>query len=227
MAGFLVLGSVFLVVTGGEALYADMGHFGKRPIRVAWFMIVLPALLLNYFGQGALLLQYPEAVENPFYRMAPTWALYPVVLIATTATVIASQALITGAFSLARQAVQLGYLPRMAINHTSEERSVRSTFPASIGCSWWHVLPLSLPLAPRQPGRSLRGCRHHDNGDYGTHPLCGRREHWRWSRPKALAFTAFFLLIDFAFWGANIVKISTGGWFPLVIGAVVFTLMTT
>src|SRR5690606_14990920 len=119
--GFLVLGSVFLAVTGAEALYADMGHFGKPPIRLAWFTLALPALLLNYFGQGALLLERPQAVGNPFYRMTPGWALYPVVVIATAATVIASQALITGAFSLTRQAIQLGYLPRAEIKHTSHE----------------------------------------------------------------------------------------------------------
>jgi KUP system potassium uptake protein len=125
--GFLVLGSVFLVVTGGEALYADMGHFGRAPIRLSWFTVVLPALLLNYFGQGALLLEQPEAVVNPFYRMAQEWALYPLVLIATAATVIASQALITGAFSLTMQAIQLGYLPRMEIRHTSRQPLVRFT----------------------------------------------------------------------------------------------------
>ncbi|HRW04700.1 MAG TPA: potassium transporter Kup [Caldilineaceae bacterium] len=228
LAGFLVLGSVFLVVTGGEALYADMGHFGKRPIRVAWFTIVLPALLLNYFGQGALLLQYPEAVENPFYRMAPTWALYPVVLIATTATVIASQALITGAFSLTRQAVQLGYLPRMAINHTSEEEIGQIYIP---GVNW--LLMVACIALVFAFGSSSNLAAAYGVAVTTTMVITAlilyvvEREHWQWSRPKAVAFTAFFLLIDFAFWGANIVKIPAGGWFPLVIGAVVFTLMTT
>ena len=128
--GFLVLGSVFLVVTGGEALYADMGHFGRRPIRLAWFALVLPALLLNYFGQGALLLNRPEAVENPFYRMAPGWALIPLVILSTAATVIASQAVISGAFSLSMQAVQLGYSPRLEIEHTSARERGQIYLPA-------------------------------------------------------------------------------------------------
>ena len=132
--GFLVLGAVFLVVTGGEALYADMGHFGTRPIRLTWFAVVLPALLLNYFGQGALLLLAPQTAHNPFYRLAPDWALYPLVALSTAATVIASQAVISGAFSLTRQAVQLGYVPRLEIRHTSARRSGRSTSRASTGC---------------------------------------------------------------------------------------------
>ncbi len=226
--GFLVLGSVFLVVTGGEALYADMGHFGKKPIRLAWFVVVLPALLLNYFGQGALLLQHPEAVENPFYQMAPTWALYPIVLIATAATVIASQALITGAFSLTRQAVQLGYLPRMAINHTSEAEIGQIYIP---GINWLLMVAcITLVIAF---GSSSNLAAAYGVAVTTTMVITAlllalvAREHWHWSRPKVIAFTAFFLLIDLAFWGANIVKIPAGGWFPLAIGAIVFTLMTT
>lgn len=226
--GFLVLGSVFLVVTGGEALYADMGHFGKAPIRMAWFTVVLPALLLNYFGQGALLLEHPEAVVNPFYRMAPQWALYPIVFIATLATVIASQALITGAFSLTRQAVQLGYLPRMEIRHTSSDEIGQIYIP---GINWMLMIAcISLVLAFRTSSNLAAA--------YGVAVTSTmvitaillfiiQREKWGWPLSNAVAFTAFFLIIDLSFWGANIIKLPDGGWFPLVIGIVVFTLMTT
>lgn len=226
--GFLVLGSVFLVVTGGEALYADMGHFGKQPIRLAWFSVVLPALLLNYLGQGALLLEHPEAVENPFYRMAPGWALLPLVVIATAATVIASQALITGAFSLTMQAVQLGYLPRVAIDHTSAEE--RGQIYIS-GINWILMAACIALVVSFRSSSNLAAA-------YGVAVTTTMtvttlllftvlHERWRWSLPVAVAFTAFFLVIDLSFWGANLVKIPAGGWFPLVIGAVVFTLMTT
>jgi len=228
LRGFLVLGSVFLVVTGGEALYADMGHFGRAPIRLAWFAVVLPALLLNYFGQGALLLQHPEAVENPFYQMAPGWALIPLVLIATAAAVIASQALITGAFSLTMQAVQLGYLPRVPIAHTSPDE-FGQIYISSI--NWVLMIAcVALVLAFRSSSNLAAA--------YGvavtttmfvTTLLFFRveRERWRWSWPVAVTFTAFFLIADLSFWGANLVKIPAGGWFPLVIGVVVFTAMTT
>ena len=226
--GFLVLGSVFLVVTGGEALYADMGHFGKAPIRMAWFVVVLPALLLNYFGQGALLLEHPEAVVNPFYRMVPQWALYPVVFLATLATVIASQALITGAFSLTRQAVQLGYLPRMEIRHTSSDEIGQIYIP---GVNWLLMIScIALVLAFRTSSNLAAA--------YGVAVTSTmvitaillfiiQREQWGWPLSYCVAFTAFFLIIDLSFWGANIVKLPDGGWFPLVIGVVVFTLMTT
>jgi KUP system potassium uptake protein len=228
MHGFLVLGSVFLVVTGGEALYADMGHFGKRPIRLAWFTVVLPSLLLNYFGQGALLLQHPEAVENPFYRMAPAWALYPVVVIATAATVIASQALITGAFSLTMQAVQLGYLPRMEIDHTSAEERGQIYIP---GINWMLMIACITLVISFGSSSNLAAA-------YGVAVTTTmvvttlllftvQRERWQWSLPAALAFTGFFLVIDLAFWGANLIKIPDGGWFPLVLGGFIFTLMTT
>lgn len=226
--GFLVLGSVFLVVTGGEALYADMGHFGKAPIRLAWFTVVLPALLLNYFGQGALLLEQPEAVVNPFYRMAPAWALYPVVMIATTATVIASQALITGAFSLTRQAVQLGYLPRVTIHHTSADEIGQIYIP---GINW--LLMVSCIALVLAFGSSSNLAAAYGVAVTTTMVVTTlllfmiEREHWRWPIGAAVAFTLFFLFIDLAFWGANLIKIPHGGWFPLVIGAVVFTLMTT
>ena len=226
--GFLVLGSVFLVVTGGEALYADMGHFGRRPIRLAWYFVVLPALLLNYFGQGALLIHHPEAVENPFFHMAPRWALYPVVVIATMAACIAAQALITGAFSLTMQAVQLGYIPRVQIEHTSVRERGQIYIPQ---INWLLMVScIALVLGFRDST--------HVAAAYGvavtttmvvTAVLLFRveRERWRWPLWASLLFTGVFLAIDLAFWAANIVKIPAGGWFPLAVGAVIFTLMTT
>jgi KUP system potassium uptake protein len=226
--GFLVLGSVFLVVTGGEALYADMGHFGRAPIRIAWFIIVLPALLLNYFGQGALLLQHPQAVENPFYEMAPEWALYPVVLIATAATVIASQALITGAFSLTMQAVQLGYLPRSNIQHTSPDEYGQVYVPE---INWaLMVACVSLVLAFRSSSNLAAAYGVAVTTTMAVTTLLlftVQRERWKWPLWIALGFTAFFIVIDLAFWSANLIKIPVGGWFPLVVGALLFTLMTT
>jgi KUP system potassium uptake protein len=226
--GFLVLGSVFLVVTGGEALYADMGHFGRRPIRLAWFAVVLPALLLNYFGQGALLLRDPSTVDNPFFHMAPDWALYPVVVIATLAAVIASQALISGAFSLTMQAVQLGYMPRMHIEHTSERQRGQIYIP-SIN---WTLMVACIGL--------VLGFRSSTNlaAAYGVAVTTTmvittlllfvvERDLWKWPVGRGAAFTIFFLVIDLSFWGANIVKIPDGGWFPLLVGGAVFTLMTT
>ncbi|HEX8210301.1 MAG TPA: potassium transporter Kup [Longimicrobium sp.] len=226
--GFLVLGAVFLVVTGGEALYADMGHFGKKPIRLAWFCVVLPALLLNYFGQGALLIHDPAAVVNPFYRMVPPWALYPVVLIATAATVIASQALISGAFSLTMQAVKLGYVPRMRIEHTSEREAGQIYIPA---INWALMLSCIALVAGFQSSSRLTAA-------YGVAVTTTmvittilffmvERAIWKWSLPLSIAVAGFFLVIDLGFWGANIIKVPHGGWFPLVVGAVVFTLLTT
>ncbi|HEX6913154.1 MAG TPA: KUP/HAK/KT family potassium transporter, partial [Longimicrobium sp.] len=225
---FFVLGSVVLCVTGGEALYADMGHFGRRPIRLAWYCVVLPALLLNYFGQGALLIHRPEAVENPFFHMAPRWALYPVVVVATMAAVIASQALITGAFSLTMQAVQLGYIPRVQIEHTSARERGQIYIPQ---VNWVLMLScIGLVVGFRDST--------HVAAAYGvavtttmvvTTLLLFRveRERWRWPLWASALFTAVFLAIDLAFFGANIVKVPAGGWFPLVVGAVVFTLMST
>ncbi|HKP76064.1 MAG TPA: KUP/HAK/KT family potassium transporter [Longimicrobiaceae bacterium] len=227
-AGFLVLGSVFLVVTGGEALYADLGHFGRRPIRMAWYCVVLPALLLNYFGQGALLIRDPAAVKNPFFHMVPAWALYPVVVVATLAAVIASQALITGAFSLTMQAVQLGYMPRVEIAHTSMRERGQIYIP---GINWMLMFAcIGLTLGFQNSSNVAAA--------YGvavtttmvvTTLLLGvvERERWKWPLAATLAFSAVFLTIDLAFWAANIVKIPHGGWFPLVIGAIVFTLMST
>jgi len=226
--GFLVLGSVFLVVTGGEALYADMGHFGRRPIRLAWFAVVLPGLVLNYFGQGALVLRDPSAVADPFYRMAPGWTLYPVVLIATMATVIASQALISGAFSLAMQSVQLGYLPRLNIRHTSATE-MGQVYVDSIN---WALMIACVGL--------VLGFRTSSNlaAAYGVAVTMTMvittallflvaTQRWGWARWKAGLLTGTFLLIDLAFFGANLFKVAAGGWFPLVMAATVFTLMTT
>jgi KUP system potassium uptake protein len=226
--GFVVLGSVFLVVTGGEALYADMGHFGRKPIQWAWFGLVLPALLLNYFGQGALLIRNPAAVENPFYRSVPEWALVPVLVIATLATVIASQALISGAYSLTLQAVQLGYVPRVQIEHTSARERGQIYIP-SVN---WALMASCIAL--------VLGFRTSSNlaAAYGVAVTTTMaittllfyfvaRERWKWSALKAGTIAGFFLVIDLAFWGANLLKIPHGGWVPLVIGAVVFTLLTT
>ena len=226
--GFVVLGSVILVVTGAEALYADMGHFGKVPIRWAWFTIALPALLLNYFGQGALLLEHPDAIVNPFYRMAPGWALYPVVVIATMATVIASQALITGAFSLTMQAIRLSYLPRLSVEHTSSEEQGQIYIS---GMNWLLMVSCILLVLVFQSSSNLAAA-------YGvgvattmviTTVLLSvvAYTRWKWPLPAVMIFGGFFLIIDLAFWGANILKIPSGGWFPLAIALVGFTLMTT
>ena len=226
--GYLVLGAVFLVVTGGEALYADMGHFGARPIRLAWFIIVFPALLLNYFGQGALLLHNPEGVENPFFHMAPLWARVPLVALAAIATVIASQAVISGAFSLTRQAVQLGYAPRIQIRHTSE-REIGQIYIPSIN---WALMICAIGLVLAFRGSSNLAAA------YGvavtatmaiTTALLAvvERERWRWPMIAILALTIPLLAIDIAYFGANAIKIREGGWFPLVVGVVVYTLLTT
>jgi KUP system potassium uptake protein len=216
------------VVTGGEALYADMGHFGKTPIRIAWFSVVLPALLINYFGQGAMLIRNPAGIESPFYHMAPPWALYPVVLIATAATVIASQALISGAFSLTRQAVQLGYCPRIDIEHTSDREIGQIYIPA---VNWALMLSCVALVLSFRSSTNLAAA-------YGVAVTTTMvvtsllfyvvaRERWKWSAPLAIAVAGSFVAVDLAFWGANILKVPNGGWFPLVVGAAVFTLLTT
>ncbi|HEX2093922.1 MAG TPA: potassium transporter Kup [Longimicrobiaceae bacterium] len=226
--GFLVLGSVFLVVTGGEALYADMGHFGRWPIRLTWFAVVLPALVLNYFGQGALLLREPEAVENPFFHMAPEWALYPLVAIATAAAVIASQAVISGAFSLTRQAVQLGYLPRLDIEHTSAREMGQIYVPAVNWALMLACIGLVLGFRNSSSLAAAYGVAVTTDMVFTTVLfVVVARARWGWS-PLALgALAAFFLTVDLSFWGANIVKIPHGGWFPLVVAGVMFSLMTT
>jgi KUP system potassium uptake protein len=230
--GFLVLGSVFLVVTGGEALYADMGHFGKSPIRLAWFTLVLPCLLINYFGQGALLVTYPDASKNPFFelsgRLAPSWVLYPLVVLSTVATIIASQAVISGAFSLTRQAVQLGYMPRIEIVHTSN-REIGQIYIPSIN---WVLMLATFAL--------VLGFRRSTNlaAAYGVAVTATMvittllayvvaRHVWGWRRSLVAPVALFFLLVDGAFFGANIIKVEDGGWFPLLVGIAVYTLMAT
>ena len=226
--GFAVLGAVVLVVTGGEALYADMGHFGKRPIRIAWFGLVLPALLLNYFGQGALLLSNPAAAEQPFFLLAPEWALLPLVGLATAAAIIASQALISGAFSLTRQAIQLGFSPRLDIEHTSSDEMGQVYVPQ---VNWGLMLSTIAIVIGFGSSTALAAA-------YGIavtltmvitavllHVVATER--WRWPTGLVFAVTGLFLTIDLAFFGANVLKIAHGGWLPLVIGALLFTLMTT
>ena len=224
----VVLGSVFLVVTGGEALYADMGHFGRRPIRLAWFAVVLPALLINYFGQGALLLRIPAAVENPFYRMAPEWALYPVVAIATAATVIASQALISGAFSLTMHAVQLGYVPRVTVEHTSARERGQIYIPAVNWLLMLACIGLVLGFGSSSNLAAAYGVAVTTTMVITTLLFyVVARHRWRWPAPVAIGITGFFLVIDIAFWVSNLIKIPHGGWFPLAVAAVMFGIMTT
>lgn len=226
--GFLALGSIFLVVTGSEALYADMGHFGKRPIQLAWFGLVLPALVINYFGQGALVLGDPSAIDSPFYRMAPPWALWPLVALATAATVIASQALISGAFSLTMQAVQLGYLSRVRILHTSETEAGQIYIP-SIN---WTLMIACVGLVVGF--RSSSGLAAAYGVAVATTMVITTmlffvvtRERWKWPTWLALAISGIFIVIDLAYLGANLFKIPDGGWFPIIIGLAVFTVMTT
>src|SRR5688572_19757720 len=228
--GFLVLGSEFLVVTGGEALYADMGHFGRKPIRLAWFTVVLPGLLLNYMGQGALQLATPgdHLTGHPFFSLAPRWALLPLVILATAATVIASQAVISGAFSLTRQAVQLGYTPRVQINHTSEQEIGQIYIPS---VNWWLMIATIALVISFRNASNLAAA-------YGVAVTTTMvvttilfyvvaRERWRWSLLHILPIAAFFLIIDFAFFSANILKLPQGGWVPLGLAALIYVLMDT
>ncbi|MGH9368768.1 MAG: potassium transporter Kup [Thermoanaerobaculia bacterium] len=225
--GFLALGTVFLVVTGGEALYADMGHFGARPIRLVWFALVLPCLLANYFGQGALLLSDPGSAENPFYGLAPPWALYPLVGIATAAAVIASQAVISGAFSLTRQAVQLGFSPRLLIEHTSERQLGQIYVPAVNMVLMLATIGLVLGFHSSSNLAAAYGVAVTATMAITTVLLVlVARERWGWSRAGA-GLLALFLVPDLAFFGASALKIPHGGWFPLVVAAGVLTLMTT
>lgn len=226
--GFLVLGSVFLVVTGGEALYADMGHFGVKPIRLAWFAVVLPSLLLNYFGQGALLLEDTAAASNPFYMLAPSWMLYPMIVLATLAAVIASQAVISGAFSLTMQAVQLGLSPRIRILHTSSREFGQIYIPA---INWALMAGCIAVVLGFQTSSNLAAA-------YGIAVTSTMaittllfyvvaRRIWGWRLLPVVALTVTFLIIDLAFFGANIVKVLDGGWFPLLMAAGVFLIMMT
>ncbi len=225
---FFVIGSVFLVVTGGEALYADMGHFGKTPIRWAWFTVVLPGLVLNYLGQGALLLTTPAAAENPFYLLAPTWALYPLIALAAAAAVIASQALISGVFSLTKQAIQLGLCPRLEIIHTSSREIGQIYMPhvnyaLLIGCVWLVLTFKSSSNLAAAYGISVSATMVITTG---LAFLVARRR-WGWGLPAAAAVFGFFLIVDIAFFSANALKIAQGGWVPIVIGLVMALLMAT
>ncbi|RYG54494.1 potassium transporter Kup, partial [bacterium] len=226
--GFIVLGTVVLVVTGGEALYADMGHFGKFPIQLGWFTVALPALLLQYFGQGALLLNNPGAVENPFYMLAPSWALFPLVFLATCAAVIASQALITGAFSMSHQAVQLGFLPRIEIRHTSSREMGQIYVPL---VNW--LLCIGTLYLVFEFGTSSRLAAAYGIAVTGTMLITTiltylvMRRRWNWSKYIAAPVIGIFIIIDAAYLGANAFKILDGGFVPLIIGAVIFAIMTT
>jgi KUP system potassium uptake protein len=225
---FISLGAVVLAVTGAEALYADMGHFGRFPIRLAWFGFVLPALLLNYFGQGALILLEPEAVKNPFYLLAPEWALFPLIGLATLAAVIASQAVISGAFSVSRQALQLGYLPRMHIQHTSESTEGQVYMPR---VNWGLMIAvMALVLGFGSSGNLAAAYGIAVTGDMVITTLLASvvfMEIWRWSKLKTYLVVGIFLIIDVAFFSANALKIPDGGWVPLLIAIVIFTLMLT
>lgn len=225
---FIILGAVVLCVTGAEALYADMGHFGKKPIRVAWFLVAMPALVLNYFGQGALLLHNPAAVKNPFFMMAPDWALIPLVALAAMAAVIASQALISGAFSVTKQVIQLGYLPRLQILHTSVKDTGQIYLPF---VNWGLFALIVVAVVMFKSSGNLAAA-------YGI-AVCTDmlittiltfyviRYHWKYPLALCIAATGFFFVVDFAFWASNLLKLFDGGWFPLVIGGAIFTLMLT
>ena len=228
LRGLLIMGSVVLAITGAEALYADMGHFGLKPIRWAWFSFVFPALLLNYFGQGALLLQTPEAVKNPFYLLAPHWAMYPLLILATLASVIASQAVISGAFSVTRQAIQLGYCPRMTILHTSGREIGQVYLPI---INWLLMVCVFIVVLSFKSSSALASA-------YGI-AVTGTmiidtllafiviQGLWQWKPAVSILFLTTFLILDFLFLFANSLKIPTGGWLPLVIGMIIFLIMTT
>ena len=227
--GFLVLGAVVLCITGGEALYADMGHFGPRPIRFAWFGAVFPALLINYFGQGALLLTgNPEALSNPFYALVPKALLIPMIILATVATVVASQALISGAFSLTQQAMQLGYFPRMKIVHTSGDAEGQIYVPAIN-----HILMVACLALVWVAKSSAALAAAYGIAVTGTMSITTilfadvARNLWKWSAFRTYLLTGLFLIIDLTFFAANAVKIAQGGWFPLTVAIVIFYIMTT
>jgi KUP system potassium uptake protein len=226
--GLLVLGSVFLVVTGGEALYADMGHFGRGPIRFTWTTVVLPSLVLNYFGQGALVISDPHVVAHPFFSLVPAWALVPLVILATAATVIASQAVISGAFSLTRQAVQLGYLPRLRIDHTSEDQIGQIFMPA---VNWALMLAcIGLVLGFRSSGRLAAAYGVAVTTDMVFTTILFSMVallRWKWSPWWVGIMATGLLAVDLAFWTGNLTKIPHGGWFPVVVAGAMFTLMTT
>jgi len=228
MLSFLVLGSVFLVVTGGEALYADMGHFGKRPIRLAWFLLVLPCLMLNYLGQGALVISDPEALSAPFFLLAPAWASYPLIIITTVATIIASQAVISGAFSLTRQAVQLGYLPRLRIRHTSEEHIGQIYMPVVNWLLLIACIGLVVGFGTSSRLANAYGVAVTTDMVFTTilFTVVALRR-WRWRPGLVALMVGGFLAVDLAFWGGNLSKIPHGGWFPLAVAGSMFVVMTT
>jgi KUP system potassium uptake protein len=226
--GFLIMGSVVLVMTGAEALYADMGHFGLKPIRIAWLGFVFPALICNYFGQGALLLQNPEAIQNPFYLLAPGWMLYPLLILATFVTVIASQAVISGAFSITKQAIQLGYCPRMSVQHTSDSAIGQIYIPVVNWLLMFAVCILVLEFKSSSNLASAYGIAVTGTMMIDTilsfiviHAL------WRWKPIFSYSFLSLFLLVDFIFLASNSLKIVSGGWLPLIVGVGLFILMTT
>ncbi|MBL8837744.1 MAG: potassium transporter Kup [Alphaproteobacteria bacterium] len=228
LVGFFALGAVVLALTGAEALYADMGHFGRKPIRLAWFALVMPALMLNYFGQGALIIENPEAVANPFYLLVPHWMRLPMVVLATLATVIASQAVISGAFSITRQAIQLGYVPRLRVRHTSEA-TIGQVFISQINWGlcfavmWLVVTFRSSSNLASAYGIAVTGTMITTSILFFVVMVTV----WGWRWQLAAAVVGFFGIIDICFFAANIIKVVEGGWFPLLIGAVIFSLMTT
>ncbi len=225
---FLAMGSVVLAVTGAEALYADMGHFGRLPIRLAWYLLALPALVLNYFGQGALLLANPSAIENPFFRLAPEWAALPLVGLATVATVIASQAVISGAFSMTRQAIQLGYIPRMAIRHTSEKEMGQIYIPFLNWSLMIFVLALVFGFQSSSNLAAAYGVAVTGTMLISTLLLAiVMALLWKWRRRTWIAIIAVFLVVDVVFFAANTVKIAHGGWFPLAVALLIYLLLTT
>jgi KUP system potassium uptake protein len=227
-ASFVVLGAILLAFTGAEALYADMGHFGKQPIRIAWFGLVFPALALNYLGQGALLIADPKAAENPFYLLVPAWALLPMVVLATAATIIASQATLSGAYSLTKQTIQLGYLPRMNILYTSEKAVGQIYLPA---VNW--TLLVVVIAAVLGFGSSTNLASAYGVAVTGTMLITTIltffviRYRWRYNLALAVAATAFFVAVDLAFFSSSLLKIFEGGWFPLTMGAFMLLLMLT
>ncbi|WP_437604228.1 potassium transporter Kup [Sorangium sp. So ce590] len=226
--GFLILGAVVLCITGGEALYADMGHFGRGPIKYTWYTIVWPGLLINYFGQGAKLLEDPAAAANPFYALVPSWALYPTVAIATAATVVASQALISGAFSLTQQAVQLGYFPRVTVIHTSKDEAGQIYIPEVNSGLLISCLVLVLAFKSSSALAAAYGIA--VTGTMGITTVVYyvvTRKTWGWPLWKSLPLAGLFLVIDLAFFVANSAKFFHGGWVPIVMGAAIFTVMTT
>jgi KUP system potassium uptake protein len=223
----LALGSVVLAVTGGEALYTDMGHFGKYPIRLTWFYFVLPALVLNYFGQGALLLNNPEAIENPFYLLTPAWALMPMVLLATAATVIASQAVISGAFSVASQSVQMGFLPRMEIRQTSDKAQGQIYVPFTNWTLFLSVIFLVLTFQSSSNLAAAYGIAVTGTMMIDTLLIAFVIVAWRWSPILVFLLIGSFFIVDLAYFSANAMKIPQGGWFPLGIAVISFTVLTT